>query len=120
MARNAKLDLAKRQAVGIFRKASLQASINKGEAVYSGGDYRAPEASKFAYQGKPDAEMLALVRACHHVKVKVCKPATNSSGRFVQLDTNRPRSGCDPRTRGELLPGKAERIAPGILTPPRG
>jgi len=52
MARNAKLDKAKLQAVGIYRKASPQAEINHGVTRYSGGDYRVPEGAKACYAGK--------------------------------------------------------------------
>jgi hypothetical protein len=52
MARNANYDKARLQAVGVYRKASPHAAINNGVAVYSGGDYRAPEGAKACYSGK--------------------------------------------------------------------
>ena len=71
MARNAKLDLAKRQAVGIYRKASPHAFINKGVAVHSGGDYRRVEGSKPCYQNRPSHP-----DTIEGVKVTVCEPQT--------------------------------------------
>lgn len=104
MARNANWDKAKRQAVGIYRAASPQASINNGEPRYSGGEYRVPEGAKAIYHGKPEPVDVT------GFKVRICEPFKNSSGRkVIPNDLNRKRGGSDPRTRGELLPGKAAR-----------
>lgn len=112
MSRNANLDRAKRQAVGIYRAASPQAYINHGTPQFSGGDYRVPEAAKDCYRNTinpSDAELIAAFKG----KVTVYPKALNSSGRVViPNDLNRKRAGCDPRARGELLPGVAARGQP--------
>jgi hypothetical protein len=89
MARNAKLDLAKRQAVGIYRKASPMSSINHGVAVFSGGDYRSPEGAKACYLGK------LQVPAYDLAMVKRLPGATHHAD-------NRKRCGSDPRQRSNL------------------
>lgn len=109
MSRNANWDKAKRQAVGIYRAASPQASINHGTTEYSGGEYRVPDAAKSYYQSKPSPEMLAAV-AAFEGKIKFVPAALNSSGRVViPNDLNAKRSGANPQNRGELLPGGADR-----------
>ena len=117
MSRNAKYDLAKRQAVGIYRAASPRAAINRGVTICSGGDYRRPEASKDCYLNK--AADRALIEA-YQGPVTICQPFKNSRGQIVRNnDLNRKRSGACPQNRADLLPGKAERVKPGLLTPPR-
>jgi hypothetical protein len=112
MSRNANLDKAKRQAVGIYRAASLNASINHGNVEYSGGDYRVPEGAKACYHDKAlpsDADLIAAFQGT----IKTCPAFLNSSGRrVVPNDLNRKRSGADPQNRGELVPGRAHRGLP--------
>lgn len=109
---------AKRQAVGIFRAASREASLNHNIALYSGGDYRVPDAAKSCYLNGDLRNDQEIIRAylSNGGKVIACPVATNSKGNRVQYDSNKPRSGCDPRTRGELIPGRAIR-AMGVLSP---
>ena len=114
MSRNANMDKAKRQAVGIYRAASPNAAINNGETVYSGGDYRTPEAAKSIYL-TPKTDDAALI-AAFTGNVKRYKTGLDSSGRIHKGDFFRAKgAGCDPRTRSELVPGKAV-IAKGIIT----
>lgn len=110
MARNANLDKAKRQAVGIYRAASPNAAINGGVAQFSGGEYRLPDAAKDWYR-TPKTDDAAII-AAFQGKIKTYPTGLNSSGRVVRLDTNRKRAGCDPRTRSELIPGTAPRGDP--------
>ncbi len=115
--RNAKMDLAKRQAVGIYRAASPRAAINRGVTICSGGDYRRPEASKDCYLNK--AADRALIEA-YQGPITICKPFKNSRGTTVRCnELNKVRSGACPQNRSDLLPGRADRVAPGLLTPPR-
>lgn len=116
MARNAKLDLAKRQAVGIYRPASRNAAINHGEAVYSGGDYRTPNAAKLVYlNAKTDDSDLIASYLAGNGRVKRFKAGLDSSGHIHKGDFFRAKgAGCDPRTRSELVPGSAV-IAKGFV-----
>ena len=114
MARNPKLDLAKRQAVGIYRPASRNAALNGGEETYSGGDYRTPDAAKLCYltaidTTAQDQAAIALYLAGNG-RVKQFKTGLDSSGRIHKGDFFRSKgAGCDPRTRRELVPGQAVR-----------
>jgi hypothetical protein len=100
--RNAKMDLAKRQAVGVFRAVPRF-------AVEAAGVFVATEGMKPIYAGKPSASDRELVAGFKGV-VTVCEPGLNSSGRIVTTDfLSRKRGGCDPRTRGELIPAKVDR-----------
>lgn len=103
MARNPKLDLAKRQAVGVYRavpRFSIEAK----------GDIRPVEGMKPVYHSKVTPAHLEAIATFTGV-VTVCKAGLNSSGRVVQCnDLNRRRGGCDPRTRGDLMPGQADRL----------
>lgn len=119
MARNANVDKAKRQAVGIYRAASPQAKINKGIAEYSGGDYRVPEGAKACYHNNAnkaaDRALVALYLA-HGNAIKPCNPCENSKGRLVvPNDLNRKRAGADPQNRSELIPGKAQRAGSRLI-----
>ncbi len=112
MARNAKLDLAKRQAVGIYRKASPNAFINKGVPVHSGGDYRTPEGAKSVYV----SGRAAPVDVTGH-RVTVCKPCTTSSKRYVGVATcGGKRSQATPQNRAHMntFAGR-ERQGPGAV-----
>lgn len=113
MARNANFDKAKRQAVGIYRKASPNAMVNHGMELYSGGEYRRTDATKDWYRAGSEPLSREAIESFIALKgVRVCRPCLNSSGRIVvPNDLNRKRAGCDPQQRGELVPGKAERVA---------
>jgi hypothetical protein len=90
--RNAKLDKAKRQAVGIYRAASPHASINHGMAQYSGGDYRTPDAAKSCYLGKPQP-----FDVTGH-KVTICKPGTAKGANAL----NAKRGQATPQNRAHM------------------
>jgi hypothetical protein len=101
MARNANHDKAKRQAVGIYRAASPNASINHGTAQYSGGDYRTPEGAKACYLGKPQ------VPTYDRAMVKVLTPATHKGD-------YRKRSNSCPQERGTLTASGCRAASPAM------
>ena len=99
--RNAKYDKAKRQAVGIYRAASPQASINAGVTQYAGGDYRTPEAAKACYRNENTqvADQAAIAAFLSNGgKVTRCRGFYQSNGRIVQPGScglNRKRGNAD-------------------------
>lgn len=112
MARNANLDKAKLQAVGIYLKASPNAAVNHGEVKYSGGEYRVPEGAKSVYHGRMSRSELNTLVSAFQGRVRMCEEFRNSRGQAVRPnDLNRKRSGADPRARGELVPGRSVRAA---------
>jgi hypothetical protein len=121
MPRNPNLDKAKLQAVGVYRKASTHASINKGAAQYSGGDYRAPEGAKACYHGKPPVGDHYLIEAyLARFDATVCPEALNSSGRAVFCnELNRKGGQATPRMRKTMNRYATHKpaIGRGIMSP---